>query len=88
MSPHDDDTGREIMAITPANHPLAEDLRRFALGRLDRRAMARVEAHLGGCLRCADIAAKAPHDRLVALLRRPVDGPDADERDGIAPDLA
>jgi hypothetical protein len=57
--------------MTPAKHPGAETLRRFVLGRLDRAAMARVEGHLRGCRRCADVAMQVPDDGFVNLLRRP-----------------
>src|SRR5262249_24134338 len=46
-------------------------LRRFALGRLDHKTMARIEGHLRGCPSCRQVAEQAPDDRLVASLRRP-----------------
>ena len=55
--------------MTPPKHPDAETLGRFVQGRLDRRAMARVEAHLRACPRCGEAALLVPDDRLVMLLR-------------------
>jgi anti-sigma factor RsiW len=63
--------------MTSPTHPDPETLERFVLGRLDRRAMARVEAHLGGCTSCGRAAMHVPDDRLVALLRARPDGPAA-----------
>lgn len=57
------------MTLSP--HPSSETLERFVLGRLDRKAMARVEAHLSACSSCARAAMNAPDDRLVTLLRTP-----------------
>jgi anti-sigma factor RsiW len=50
-------------------HPNDEILNRFVLGRLDRREMAQVEAHVRDCLRCARAGMRVPDDRLVTLLR-------------------
>lgn len=50
-------------------HPEEETLARFALGRLDSKSMARVEGHLRGCARCAQVAMRVPDDPLVRLLR-------------------
>lgn len=50
-------------------HPQDETLVRFALGRLERKSMARVEGHLRTCSRCAQVAMRVPDDRLVRLLR-------------------
>ncbi len=55
--------------MTSPTHPDLKTLERFVLGRLDRRAMARVEAHLGGCSSCGRAAMHVPDDRLVAMLR-------------------
>jgi len=55
--------------MTPAEHPDSETLERFVLGRLDRRAMARVEGHLSACPQCGQVAMQVPDDRLVRLLR-------------------
>jgi hypothetical protein len=55
--------------MTSPTHPDPEILERFVLGRLDRRAMARVEAHLGSCSSCGRAAMNVPDDRLVTLLR-------------------
>ena len=63
--------------MTSPTHPDLETLERFVLGRLDRRAMARVEAHLGGCSSCGRAAMNVPDDRLVALLRTQSAGPAA-----------
>ncbi len=38
--------------------------------------MATVEAHLGSCSQCGQIATQVPDDRLVSLLRSPISGPD------------
>ena len=61
--------------MTSPTHPDLETLERFVLGRLDRRAMARVEAHLGGCSSCGRAAMHIPDDRLVTLLRTHPTGP-------------
>ncbi len=63
--------------MTSPTHPDPETLERFVLGRLDRRAMARVEAHLGGCSSCGRAAMNVPDDRLVTLLRTQPAGPAA-----------
>ena len=55
--------------MTTSEHPDAETLGHFVLGRLDRRAMAQVEAHLRRCTQCGQVAMHAPDDRLVTLLR-------------------
>ena len=55
--------------MTSFEHPDAETLGRFILGRLDRRAMARVEGHLRTCTPCGQAAMKVPDDWLVKLLR-------------------
>ena len=55
--------------MTPSEHPDSETLGRFVLGRLDRRAMARVEGHLEGCSECGRVAMQVTDDRLVRLLR-------------------
>jgi anti-sigma factor RsiW len=69
------DRPEESADMTSPTHPDPETLERFVLGRLDRRAMARVEAHLGGCSSCGRAAMHVPDDRLVALLRtRPAAG--------------
>jgi anti-sigma factor RsiW len=57
--------------MTSPIHPDPETLERFVLGRLDRGAMARVEAHLETCSRCAQAAVQVADDRLVTLLRTP-----------------
>ncbi len=61
--------------MTPSEHPDSETLGRFILGRLDRRAMARVEGHLSGCTQCGQVAMQVPDDRLVRLLRGSTAGP-------------
>ena len=61
--------------MTPAEHPDPETLARFVLGRLDRKAMARVERHLRGCSQCGQVALRVPDDRLVTLLRLSTAGP-------------
>jgi DNA-binding TFAR19-related protein (PDSD5 family) len=61
--------------MTSSEHPAPEVLERFVLGRLDRRTMATVEAHLRSCSRCGQIATQVPDDRLVRLLRSPISGP-------------
>jgi Putative zinc-finger len=61
--------------MTPSEHPDPETLGRFVLGRLDRRAMARVEGHLRGCSQCGQVAMRVPDDRLVTLLRVATAGP-------------
>jgi hypothetical protein len=63
--------------MTCPPHPDPETLERFMLGRLERGAMARVEAHLEGCARCALAAVQVADDRLVTLLRATDDGPSA-----------
>jgi hypothetical protein len=63
------DPPEETAAVTTSEHPDAETLGRFVLGRLDRRAMARVEAHLRHCSHCGQVAMQVPDDRLVTLLR-------------------
>jgi DNA-binding TFAR19-related protein (PDSD5 family) len=55
--------------MSPSEHPDPETLGRFVLGRLDRRAMARVEGHLQGCSQCGQVAMRVPDDQLVKLLR-------------------
>ena len=70
--------------MTSSQHPDLETLGRFVLGRLDRRAMAQGEAHLGGCSSCGRAAMHIPDDRLVALLRSHPGGPAA----GRSPDGA
>jgi hypothetical protein len=55
--------------MTPAVHPDPKTLGQFVLGRLDGRAMARVEGHLRGCSECEQAALRIPDDRLVTLLR-------------------
>jgi anti-sigma factor RsiW len=67
-------------------HPDLETLERFILGRLDRRAMARVEAHLGNCASCGRAAMHIPDDRLVALLRVHAAGPTAERSPDNAPE--
>ena len=39
----------ENATMTPGKHPHDEVLRRFVLGRLDRKTMAEVESHLAIC---------------------------------------
>ena len=53
--------------MTPSEHPDAETLGRFVLGRLDRRTMATVEGHLRDCSRCGQVAMQVPDDRLVTI---------------------
>jgi len=65
----------EATTMTPYEHPDTETLERFVLGRLDRRAMARVEGHLRGCHQCGQAAMQVPDDRLVSLLRGSTAGP-------------
>jgi hypothetical protein len=73
--------------MTTCIHPDYETLRRFALGRLDRKVKARVEGHLRGCLHCGNLAVQVPDDRLVELLRVSTAGfapePPADETAGL-----
>jgi anti-sigma factor RsiW len=66
---------KEIAAMTTSRHPGPETLGRFVLGRLNGKAMARVEGHLRGCTRCAQVAMQVPDDRLVMLLRASAAGP-------------
>jgi hypothetical protein len=61
--------------MSAARHPDDETLARFVLGRLDRKAMARVEGHLQDCSRCGRVAMQVPNDRLVSLLRISTAGP-------------
>ena len=61
--------------MDPCEHPDRETLRRFALGRLNRRTMANVERHLRGCSECGQVAMQVPDDRLVSLLRVSTGGP-------------
>ncbi len=61
--------------MTPSEHPDAETLARFVLGRLDRRAMARIERHLRDCSQCRQVAMQVPDDRLVTLVRASTAGP-------------
>lgn len=63
------------MPVSFPSHPDPETLSRFILGRLDRREMATVEAHLRACLQCGQVAMRVPDDRLVRLLRAPSVGP-------------
>ena len=63
------------MTVSFSSHPDPETLSRFILGRLDRRAMATVEAHLRVCFQCGQVAMRVPDDRLVRLLRAPSTGP-------------
>jgi hypothetical protein len=58
-----------------SEHPDAETLARFVLGRLDRMGMANVERHLRGCSQCERTAAQVPDDRHVTLLRDSDSGP-------------
>jgi Putative zinc-finger len=78
------DRVEESATMTSPTHPDLETLGRFVLGRLDRRAMDRVEAHLGCCSSCGRAAMQIPDDRLVALLRIHPAGPAA----GRSPDGA
>jgi hypothetical protein len=73
--------------MTQSDHPDSETLGRFVLGRLDRVAMASVEAHLSGCSRCEQIAVQVPDDRLVTLLRGPTCGPATESSHGNAASL-
>jgi hypothetical protein len=66
---------KENATMTPSEHPDHEALARFVLGRLDRRAMATVEAHLRRCIQCGQVAMHVPDDRLVTLLRISTTGP-------------
>jgi len=61
--------------MAPSEHPDSETLGRFVLGRLDRKAMARVEGHLRSCSQCGQVAMQVPDDRLVTLLRVSSAGP-------------
>jgi hypothetical protein len=61
-----------------SEHPDNETLGRFALGRLDRRSMARVEGHLRDCSECGQVAMQVLDDGLVTLLRNPAAGPTSD----------
>ncbi len=70
--------------MTSPTHPDPETLGQFVLGRLDRRAMARIEAHLEGCGRCGRLAMQVPDDRLVSLLRTPDAGSPARRSPGHA----
>jgi hypothetical protein len=53
----------------PGPHPSNKDLTAFAVGALDRAAMARVEAHLAVCSTCCDVLKTLPGDAFVNLLR-------------------
>jgi hypothetical protein len=57
--------------MTSSEHTDPETLRLFVLGRLNRKAMARVEGHLRGCVQCGQVAMQVPDDRLVRLVRIP-----------------
>jgi hypothetical protein len=63
------DPPEEAATMTPSEHPDFETIGQFVLGRLDRRAMARVEGHLRGCSQCGQVAMQVPDDRLVRFLR-------------------
>ncbi|MFI5456965.1 MAG: hypothetical protein ACHRXM_16085 [Isosphaerales bacterium] len=69
------DQAKETATMTPSEHPDSETLGRFVLGRLDRKAMARVEGHLLDCSQCGQVAMQIPDDRLVTLLRVSTAGP-------------
>jgi len=69
------DPPEEAATMTPGEHPDAETLERFVLGRLDRRTMAKVEGHLTDCSECGQAAMQVPDDRLVSLLRVSTAGP-------------
>ena len=51
-----------------STHPDLAALHKFALGRLARTEMRRVERHLGECEVCLQAALTAPPDHLVRLL--------------------
>jgi hypothetical protein len=50
-------------------HPSAADLQAFAVGALSEDAARAVESHLSDCAACLAVAAAAPDDTLVTLLR-------------------
>jgi hypothetical protein len=78
LIPLTSDPPEEAAPMTPSEHPDSETLGRFVLGRLDRRAMARVEEHLRSCFQCGQVAMQVPDDRLVRLLRGPTAGSGAE----------
>src|SRR5215218_1995883 len=51
------------------DHPSAADLQAFAVGALPEDLAQAVESHLAGCPSCLAVAAAAPDDTLVTLLR-------------------
>jgi len=64
------------MALSPrdgARHPDSDVLRQFALGLLDCETTDRVGRHLVKCDACREIVVTVPDDRLLTLLRMPVD---------------
>jgi hypothetical protein len=67
-------TPEEAAAMALSEHPSDATLERFVLGRLDRKQMAPIEAHLRRCCRCGEVAMQVPDDRLVALLRTSTTG--------------
>ncbi len=69
------DPPEEAATMTHSEHPDAETLKRFVLGRLDRRTMAKVEGHLTCCTECGQVAMQVPDDRLMSLLRVSIAGP-------------
>ena len=50
-------------------HPSVEELVAFTLGRLDDETNASIEVHVASCMSCQELAANAPADSLVELLR-------------------
>jgi hypothetical protein len=53
------------------DHPGAEELAAFGLGRLDDQTSAAVEAHLAGCEACRTVVERLPDDSLIGLVRSP-----------------
>jgi hypothetical protein len=73
--PMTSDPRKENATMILSEHPDHEALARFVLGRLDRKAMATVVAHLRCCIPCEQVATQVPDDRLVTLLRISTTGP-------------
>jgi hypothetical protein len=59
------------------DHPGAEVLAAFGLGKLDEQTSTAVEAHLAGCEACRAVVERLPDDTLIGLVRSPVPPPPA-----------
>src|SRR5581483_10508088 len=60
---------RRAMRPTAAQHPTADELSAFALGKLDPSAADLVGRHLADCPGCRGVVERAPADSMVNLLR-------------------